>query len=112
MRPFNFMKAAAGEQAVKQKKSAGRFIAGGTNLVDLMKKHIEQPEELIDIAGAVSASIEKKPTGIRIGAMARNSAVATHPEILAAYPLLSKAILAGASPQIRNMASTGGNMLQ
>ncbi len=112
MKPFNFIKAAGGTQTVKQKKRTGRFIAGGTNLVDLMKKHIEQPEELIDISGSVPASIGKKAAGIRIGAMARNSVVATNPDIIAAYPLLSKAILAGASPQIRNMASTGGNMLQ
>lgn len=112
MKPFNFSKAVAGTQAVKQKKRNVRFIAGGTHLVDLMKKHIEQPEEVLDITGAVPASIEKKAGGIRIGAMARNSMIASNPEILSAYPLLSRAILAGASPQIRNMASTGGNMLQ
>lgn len=112
MKPFQFFKAGAGTQAVKEKKQTSRFIAGGSNLVDLMKKHIEQPDELIDITSTVSASIEKKSNGIRIGAMARNSSVASDPDVLTAYPLLSKAILAGASPQIRNMASTGGNLLQ
>ena len=112
MKPFNFIKTTAGAQAVQQKKNSVRFIAGGTNLVDLMKKHIEQPDELLDITTAIPASIEKKPGGIHIGAMARNSAVASHPDIITSYPLLSKAILAGASPQIRNMASTGGNLLQ
>ncbi len=112
MKPFQFFKSGSVTQAVKGKKSSDRFIAGGTNLVDLMKKHIEQPDELIDITTSISAAIEKKPKGIRIGAMARNSSVANHEDILSSFPLLSKAILAGASPQIRNMASTGGNLLQ
>ncbi len=112
MRPFSFTRAESLNKALSDKKNTGQFIAGGTNLVDLMKKHISQPESLVDITTAVSNKIEVHTKGIRIGAMVRNSAVATDTTILAKYPLVAKAILAGASPQIRNMASTGGNLLQ
>lgn len=88
------------------------YISGGTNLVDLMKKHIHQPEKLIDLTEALSSEITSINNGIRIGAMVRNSALAEDSRILDKFPLLSKAILKGASPQIRNMASTGGNLLQ
>lgn len=88
------------------------YISGGTNLVDLMKKHIHQPEKLIDLTEALSSEITSINDGIRIGAMVRNSALAEDSRILDKFPLLSKAILKGASPQIRNMASTGGNLLQ
>lgn len=112
MKPFSFNKTETAAKAVAAKKGQYQFIAGGTNLVDLMKKHIAQPDALIDITNSVSGQIESSTKGIRIGAMVRNSALATNNQIRAQYPLVAKAVLAGASPQIRNMASTGGNLLQ
>ena len=90
-----------------------RFVAGGTNLIDLMKENVERPSRLIDITHLALREVE--PTadgGLRLGALATNSAVAYHPEVERRYPLLSQAILAGASPQLRNMASVGGNLMQ
>lgn len=111
MRPFNFNKPVTREKALG-KKTSDQFIAGGTNLLDLMKKNISQPEALFDITTVLSNKIEIIPKAIRIGAMVRNSAIALDKNILSKYPLIAKAVLAGASPQIRNMASTGGNLLQ
>lgn len=94
-------------------EGSARFIAGGTNLLDLMKENVERPERLIDITHLPLAGIE--PTGdggLRLGALATNTSVAYHPEVERRYPLLSQAILAGASPQLRNMASVGGNLMQ
>jgi xanthine dehydrogenase YagS FAD-binding subunit len=91
----------------------GRFLAGGTTLFDLMKLDVERPEALVDVNGLPLEGIERTPDGgLRIGAMARNATVAHHPEVLKTYPALSQAILQGASAQIRNMASTAGNLLQ
>lgn len=112
MRPFFFSKTTAVDQALAKKNANTQFIAGGTNLVDLMKKHIAEPENLVDITSTLSTKIEPTAKGLQIGAMVRNTALANDATILAKHPLVSKAILAGASPQIRNMASTGGNLLQ
>jgi xanthine dehydrogenase YagS FAD-binding subunit len=112
MRPFTFNKPATIHQALSGKKEDAQYIAGGTNLLDLMKKHIAEPDTLLDVTTLLSDKVQLVPKGIRIGAMVRNSAAATNAEILSGFPLLAKAILAGASPQIRNMASTGGNLLQ
>jgi xanthine dehydrogenase YagS FAD-binding subunit len=111
MRPFNFNKVTTVKDGITKKEDTGQYIAGGTNLLDLMKKHIAQPEMLLDIT-AISSSIKALKTGVQIGTMVRNSTLALDKEILTKYPLIAKAILAGASPQIRNMASTGGNLLQ
>jgi xanthine dehydrogenase YagS FAD-binding subunit len=90
-----------------------KFIAGGTNLVDLMKYFVERPTQLVDITHLPLKSIEERPGGgLKIGALVTNSEVAYDPRIESRYPLLSSAILAGASPQLRNAASTGGNLLQ
>ncbi len=90
-----------------------RYLAGGTNLVDLMREGIERPQSLVDIAPLPLTQIELLPGGdMRVGAMVRNSHLAAHPEVRSRYPLLSEAILAGASPQLRNMATTGGNLMQ
>jgi xanthine dehydrogenase YagS FAD-binding subunit len=90
-----------------------RFIAGGTNLIDLMKENLLRPARLIDINGLPLDRIEEGPDGgLRLGALARNADTAYDPRVRERYPLLSTAILAGASPQIRNMASNGGNLLQ
>jgi xanthine dehydrogenase YagS FAD-binding subunit len=92
---------------------AARFIAGGTNLIDLMKEHVERPRLLIDITGLPLQGIRAGPAGgLRIGALTTNTDVAYHEQIERHYPLLSRAILAGASPQLRNMATVGGNLMQ
>src|ERR1700755_1262654 len=90
-----------------------KFIAGGTNLVDLMKEDVERPSRLIDISRLPLRSVEETADGgVRIGALVPNSDLAYHPLIEQRYPLVSSAILAGASQQLRNMASTGGNLMQ
>src|SRR5262249_21955102 len=90
-----------------------RFIAGGTNLLDLIKENVARPSRLIDITHLPLHEVEEaKDAGLRIGALVPNSDLAWHPEIESRYPLLASAILAGASAQLRNMASTGGNLLQ
>jgi xanthine dehydrogenase YagS FAD-binding subunit len=92
---------------------SAKFIAGGTNLIDLMKEDVERPTRLIDITRLPLRSIEETPGGsVRIGALVPNSDLAYHPLIAQRYPMLASAILAGASAQLRNMASTGGNLLQ
>jgi hypothetical protein len=93
--------------------AAGRVIAGGTNLVDLMKYNVEKPAGLIDINALPLGSIEEtEGGGLRIGALVSNAAVAADARVRERYPLLASAILAGASPQLRNVATTGGNLLQ
>ena len=90
-----------------------KFIAGGTNLIDLMKEDVERPTRLIDITRLPLNNVEETHDGgIRIGALVPNSDLAYHPLVAQRYPLLASAILAGASQQLRNMASTGGNLLQ
>ncbi len=92
---------------------AAKFIAGGTNLIDLMKEDVERPSRLIDISRLPLKTVEETAGGgLRIGALVPNSDLAYHPLIEKRYPLLASAILAGASQQLRNMASTGGNLLQ
>jgi xanthine dehydrogenase YagS FAD-binding subunit len=92
---------------------SAKFIAGGTNLIDLMKENVARPSRLIDITHLPLDKVEQtKDGGLRIGALVPNSDLAYHPQIAARYPLLGSAILAGASAQLRNMASTGGNLLQ
>jgi xanthine dehydrogenase YagS FAD-binding subunit len=92
---------------------AAKFIAGGTNVVDLMKYEVEKPPRLIDISRLPLRTVEETSAGgLRIGALVPNSDLAYHPLVEARYPLLASAILAGASQQLRNMASTGGNLMQ
>ncbi|MGD0443474.1 MAG: xanthine dehydrogenase family protein subunit M [Edaphobacter sp.] len=90
-----------------------RFIAGGTNLIDYMKLNVERPKQVVDINGLSLNQIEKTADGgLKIGALARNADVAQDPSVKEQYAVLSQALLAGASPQLRNMATTGGNLLQ
>lgn len=96
---------------IAQSKDAA-FIAGGTNVIDLMKCGVSAPATLVDITRLPLASIEADAKSVRIGALVRNSDVAHHPAIAEHFPMLSKAFLAGASPQLRNMATVGGNVLQ
>src|SRR5918993_516718 len=115
MNNFDYSRATDVADAVRQisDNPAAKFIAGGTNLVDLMKYDVERPVQLIDIAHLPLNAIEKTASGgLRIGALVPNSDVAYDPLVVDRFPLLSSAILAGASQQLRNMASTGGNLLQ
>lgn len=90
-----------------------RFLGGGTNIVDLMKLGVERPTRLVDVSRVLDDAVEETPTGgLRIGAGARNSDVAADPILRARYPVIAQALLAGASGQLRNMATTGGNLLQ
>ena len=112
---FQYSRAADLADAVRQiaGEPAAKFIAGGTNLIDLMKEDVERPSRLIDISRLPLKQIEEtRDGGLRIGALVPNSDLAYHPLIERRYPLLASAILAGASAQLRNMASTGGNLLQ
>ncbi|WP_316238383.1 xanthine dehydrogenase family protein subunit M [Bradyrhizobium sp. SZCCHNR1015] len=115
MNNFDYARASDVAEAVKLKAAVpeARFIAGGTNLIDLMKYHVEQPRQLIDISRLPLTKVDETSAGgVRIGALVPNSTLAYHPVIESRYPLLASAILAGASAQLRNMASTGGNLLQ
>jgi xanthine dehydrogenase YagS FAD-binding subunit len=112
---FHYARARDVADAVRQIAAdpAAKFIAGGTNLIDLMKEDVERPARLIDISRLPLRSVEETPDGgVRIGALVPNSDLAFHPLIERRYPLLASAIVAGASQQLRNMASTGGNLLQ
>lgn len=112
---FEFSRATDVADAVRQIAAGpdARFIAGGTNLIDLMKYDVERPMRLIDITRLPLKSVEGTASGgLRIGALVPNSDLAYHPIIEKRYPLVSSAILAGASQQLRNMASTGGNLVQ
>ncbi|HWE86536.1 MAG TPA: xanthine dehydrogenase family protein subunit M [Terracidiphilus sp.] len=112
MQTFNYTKATSIDKALAQ-ASGAKFIAGGTTLVDLMKLEVEQPSGLVDINLLPLDKIEPTPSGgLRIGAMVRNSDLAWNPEVEKNYAVLSQALLSGASPQLRNMATTGGNLLQ
>ena len=115
MMPFSYARASDVQQAVSlmAAQPRARFIAGGTNLIDLMKLGIERPSHLIDISRLPLAMIEDSAEGgLRIGAQVRNSDLAADRRVRERYPLLSQALLAGASGQIRNKASTAGNLLQ
>ncbi|WP_313740014.1 xanthine dehydrogenase family protein subunit M [Pseudomonas sp.] len=113
MIPFAYSKPSDIASAVRLAGPNARFIAGGTNLLDLMKENVAQPEQLIDITGLPLREVSASATGgLLIGALVGNAELAQHPRVQADYPLLAEAILAGASPQLRNMASTGGNLLQ
>jgi xanthine dehydrogenase YagS FAD-binding subunit len=115
LRPFTYERATSAEQAVKaaSEHPNARYLAGGTNLLDLMKLEIEQPAHLIDIGRLPLAAIEDTADGsLRIGAAATNSQVASDPSVRSRYPVLTQAIVAGGSPQLRNKASVGGNLLQ
>jgi len=113
MRPFVYKKVTTVEGAINSIRGDARFLGGGTNLVDLMKTGTEQPSELVDISRVPLMNIEEQRNGgLRIGATVRNSALANHPVVRQRYPVLAQALLSGASPQIRNMATVGGNLLQ
>ena len=114
MTPFDYRRAASIDDAVRLAAHPGAmFLGGGTNLLDLAKGGVVQPRLLVDVSRLALAEVTALPDGgVRIGAMARNADVANHPLVRARHPLLSQALLAGASAQLRNMATIGGNLLQ
>lgn len=115
MKSFTYERAKSPAEAVAAaaRASGAKFIAGGTNLLDLMKLQIETPTHLIDVNGLALDKIETTPEGgLRIGALVRNTDLAADPRVRSDYGLLSRALLAGASGQLRNMATTAGNLLQ
>lgn len=114
MKPFQYLRPKTIREAVQMAvtEPAARFIAGGTNLIDLMKRGIEMPDKLIDINHLPLKKISYQNKTLRIGALVLNSEVAAHQTVLQRHPLLAQALNAGASGQIRNMATVGGNLLQ
>ncbi|RCJ20373.1 FAD-binding molybdopterin dehydrogenase [Nostoc minutum NIES-26] len=115
MKNFTYIRAASVKDAVQRvtNDKNSMLIAGGTNLVDRLKVFLDEPSQLIDISRLEMKRIERTPGGgLSIGALVTNTALADHPDVRRDYPIISRAILAGASQQIRNMATVGGNLLQ
>ena len=113
MNAFAYTRAATIDEALAAHDTTAAYIGGGTNLVDLMKANVERPRRLVDLTRLGQDKIEELPGGgLRLGAGVTNAATAYDPRVVARYPMLARAILAGASPQLRNMATDGGNLLQ
>ena len=114
MRPFTLSRPESPREAAAAiaERPEAKFIAGGTNLLDLMKLEIERPRHLVDVSRLPLDRIEPSDGGLRIGAMVRNSDLAADRQVRERYPMLAQALLAGASGQLRNRATTGGNLLQ
>lgn len=113
MTPFTYVRASDTADALMRGAGRGaKYLGGGTNLVDLMRESLERPQYLVDVTGLAGGIEEQPDGGVLIGAAARNTAVAENRTVRARFPLLARAILAGASAQIRNMATVGGNILQ
>ena len=113
MTPFTYARASDPADAVRLGAGpTAKYLGGGTNLIDLLRETIEEPRSLVDVTGLSSAIEERQDGGLLIGAATRNTDLASHPGIRSRYPLLSRALVAGASAQIRNMATVGGNILQ
>src|SRR5262249_21020951 len=114
MNPFAYVRADSVAQAIREhgSEAGSRYLGGGTNLVDLTRYGVDRPAKLIDVTRLPLAQIEASPSGgLRIGSQVRNSDLAADPRVARGYPVLAEALLAGASPQLRNMATTGGNLL-
>lgn len=112
MQPFALEKARSAEDAIAAAAAGSRYIAGGTTLVDLMHEEVEHPERLIDINALPLAGIRVDGSDLVIGALARMAEVAAHPDVRRLQPVIAESLIEGASPQLRNMASMGGNLLQ
>ncbi|HVG23039.1 MAG TPA: xanthine dehydrogenase family protein subunit M [Thermoanaerobaculia bacterium] len=113
MRPFDYARASSEAAAIKASQTAKtKFMAGGTNLVDLMKNEVEQPAHVVDINGLGMNRIDRLQGGVRIGALVRMSDAAANPLIADNFPVIAQALLLSASPQLRNAASLGGNLMQ
>lgn len=112
MIPFQLEKARTEQEAIRAAAAGGRYIAGGTTLVDLMRDEVEHPERLIDINALPMRGIRAEGSDLVIGALARMAEVAAHPDTLRLQPLIAETLIEGASPQLRNMATMGGNLMQ
>jgi xanthine dehydrogenase YagS FAD-binding subunit len=112
MVPFTYERATDLPHATQAGSTGGAYLAGGTSLVDLMKLHVLTPTHLVDLTRLKLSRIELSPAGATIGALATNSQVAVHEGLQRLFPVLSEALLSGASPQLRNVATIGGNLLQ
>lgn len=112
MTPLTYIRASDGADALARVGTDGRFLGGGTNLVDLLRQNVEQASALVDISRLDGAIREIEGGGLFIDASVKNAALAAHPIVRSRYPVLARALLAGASAQIRNMATVGGNILQ
>jgi xanthine dehydrogenase YagS FAD-binding subunit len=112
MLPFALEKAHSADQAIAAAAAGGRYIAGGTTLIDLMREEVERPERLIDINALPLGGVRVEGGDLVIGALARMAEVAADPDVLRLQPLIAESLIEGASPQLRNMASIGGNLLQ
>ncbi len=113
MNPFEYKRAGNVGEAIREGAPDGaKFLAGGTNLIDLKKYDVERHDKLVDVTRLDLAKTREAAGGLEVGALVKNSDLAADPRILARYGVVSKAILAGASPQLRNLATTGGNLLQ
>ncbi|MCB1461167.1 MAG: xanthine dehydrogenase family protein subunit M [Nitratireductor sp.] len=110
MKPFDYHRLASEEALGKME--AGRYLAGGTNLIDLMKHQIETPDALVDVTRAGMDTITETDGGLMVGSQVTNTDLASHPAVRRDYPVLSSALLSGATQQLRNKATTGGNFLQ
>ena len=113
MNPFTYSRAADSSAAIREAAQAGaKYLGGGTNLVDLMREGVERPAALVDVTGLDRGITDLADGGLRIGAATSNTALAADRRVRTRYPMLTRAIVAGASAQIRNMATVGGNLLQ
>jgi xanthine dehydrogenase YagS FAD-binding subunit len=112
MLPFVLEKARSAEEAIAAAAAGARYIAGGTTLIDLMREEVERPERLIDINALPLGGVRVEGNDLVIGALARMAEVAAHPDVQRLQPLIAESLIEGASPQLRNMASMGGNLLQ
>jgi xanthine dehydrogenase YagS FAD-binding subunit len=115
MRPFDYVSAPDVDTAVRTiaDRPGAKLLGGGTNLVDLMRQDVERPTTVVDISAVPLTDVDELADGgLRIGALVRNSRLAAHPAVRSRYPVLAQALLSGASGQLRNMATVGGNLLQ
>ncbi len=110
MLPFGYAKARTEQEAIRKLPRGGRYIAGGTTLIDLMREEVERPERLVDINALPLGGVRVEGSDLVVGALARMAEVAAHPEMLRLQPLVAESLIEGASPQLRNMASIGGNL--
>ncbi|MCA1440607.1 xanthine dehydrogenase family protein subunit M [Ensifer sp. IC4062] len=112
MLPFSYEKARNEQEAITAAAAGARYIAGGTTLIDLMREEVERPERLVDINALPLGGIRVEGSDLVIGALARMTEIAAHPDTLRLQPLVAESLIEGASPQLRNVASIGGNLLQ
>ncbi|HEY0574557.1 MAG TPA: xanthine dehydrogenase family protein subunit M [Pseudonocardia sp.] len=112
MFPFSFTRATDERAALSAGAAGGRYIAGGTTLIDLMRETVERPASVVDISALPYREIQFGPTGLRVGALVRMADLAAHPQVRSEFPVIAEALELSASAQLRNMASIGGNLMQ